>query len=94
MARWLARADDARRDGDLRTAVALLARVVRRGADRRAALAAFTLGRLEMDELRRPARARAAFSRALALGLPDRLAQQARRRLDEIGDEIGEVGDP
>lgn len=52
--------------------------------DPRAALAAFTLGRMEMDELHRPARAREAFRRALALGLPTRLAAQARRRLEQL----------
>jgi transmembrane sensor len=93
--RWLERADDARRSGDVRTAVSLLERVARRSADPRAALAAFTLGRLEMDELHRPARARAAFERALTLGLPDRLAQQARLRIDEIGaGDPGEAGEP
>jgi transmembrane sensor len=83
----LARADAARGRGDPRAAVAHLARASRFSDDPRAALAAFTMGRLEMDELRRPDRARNAFERALALGLPEHLALQARRRLAELNAE-------
>ena len=49
-----------------------------------AALAAFTLGRMEMDDLDRPARAREALRRAIRLGLPARLEEQARRRLEQL----------
>jgi hypothetical protein len=52
--------------------------------DPQAAHAAYTHGRIEMDELHRPARARAALRRALALGLPERMAQQAQRRLHQL----------
>ncbi len=79
----VAAASAAQRDGDLDRAASLLHRAMAHD-DPRAALAAYTLGRLEMDELRRPARARAAFRRALALGLPERLAQQAEARLHQL----------
>jgi hypothetical protein len=49
-----------------------------------AALEEFTLGRVEMDERHRPARARAALERAIALGLPRRLEEQARQRLESL----------
>jgi transmembrane sensor len=80
----LARADAARRRGQPAQAVSHLHRAAAVDTDPRAALAAFTIGRIELDELGRPGAARAAFERALALGLPDHLAAQARRRLEEI----------
>lgn len=79
------RAAEARRSGDARRAAGLLQRASAHGDDPRAALASFTLGRIEMDELGRRARARQALRRALALGLPQRLEQQARRRLQQLG---------
>lgn len=78
------RASDARHRGDFEQASALLERASRTD-DPRAALAAFTLGRLEMDELRRPWRARRALRRAMSLGLPERLRAQAQRRLVQLG---------
>lgn len=84
VAALMASADAARARGDARAAASLYRRVSQRRGDPRAAIAAYTLGRLEMDELRRPARARAAFTRALALGLPERLAAQARHRLTTL----------
>jgi len=51
--------------------------------DPRAGLAAFTLGRLELDRLGRPADAVTDLERALALGLPRGLVADARQRLDE-----------
>ncbi|MBX3273295.1 MAG: FecR domain-containing protein [Sandaracinaceae bacterium] len=79
----LDRASEAQRAGEYERAAALLGRAAATD-DPRAALAAYTLGRLEMDELRRPARARSALRRALALGLPERIAQQARQRLADL----------
>jgi len=79
----VARASAARREGRAREAAALLQRASAQD-DPRAALAAFTLGRIEMDELHRRGRARRALRRALALGLPGRMAQQAERRLHEL----------
>jgi transmembrane sensor len=83
----LRRADAARRRGDVDAAIRHLRRAAaaeRTTDDPRAAIAAFTLGRLEMDARQDRAAARAAFERALALGLPDHLEPQARRRLAEI----------
>lgn len=76
----LERAREAEAQGQVHRQAALLRRVSE-GDDPRAALAAFTLGRLEMDRLGHPEQARGALRRALALGLPRRLAEQARARL-------------
>ncbi|MCC6872808.1 MAG: FecR domain-containing protein [Sandaracinaceae bacterium] len=81
---WLARADDARRAGRPEAAVAPLRRAMEADGDPRAALAAYTLGRIEQSQLGHPELAEQALRRALALGLPDRLAEQAERRLAEI----------
>lgn len=81
----LAHAERAEREGDARTQAALLRRVSALEDDPRAAMAAFTLGRIEMDRLRRPREARAALERAIALGLPARLEEQARARLRTLG---------
>ena len=81
---WLARADDARRAGRPEAAVAALRRAMLEGGDPRAALAAYTLGRIEQSQLGHPELAEHAVRRALALGLPDHLAEQAERRLAEI----------
>ncbi|HBQ16195.1 MAG TPA: hypothetical protein DEF51_35360 [Myxococcales bacterium] len=81
----MAEADAARARGDARGAARLYRQISLRRDDPRAAIAAYTLGRLEMDQLNRPSRARAAFARAIALGLPERLASQARERLLALG---------
>ena len=51
--------------------------------DPQAPLAAFALGRLELDALDRPRQAAAALSRALALGMPQGLREDVRARLVE-----------
>jgi transmembrane sensor len=80
----LALADVARLSGHPADAVIPLTRVVTEHAgDPRASLAAFTLGRLELDSLRHPALAAAAFERAMALGLPQSLQEDALARLVE-----------
>jgi transmembrane sensor len=77
-------ADVARLSGHPADAEAPLERIVSRyGGDRQAPLAAFALGRLELDALDRPARAAAAFDRALALGAPESLREDVRGRLVE-----------
>ena len=75
----LARADTARRGGRHEAAARLLDTVVAQHADDpRAALAAYSLGRLRLErtgELRSAART---FARALELGLPEELVEGAR----------------
>jgi transmembrane sensor len=71
-------ADVARLSGHPREAVKPLTRVVHEHpADPRASLAAFMLGRVELDSLGAPAAGAAAFERALALGIPGGLAEDA-----------------
>jgi len=87
-------ADVARLSGHPADAVAPLTRVVNEHAgDSRAPLAAFTLGRIQLDSLGRPAAAADAFARAIALGLPQSLREDAYARLVEAraraGDKAG-----
>lgn len=84
MESWLQAADRAREEGRPQDAVRWLERAARQDHPD-AAVAAYTLGRIEMDELRHPSRARAAFTRALELGLAAPLAARARRRLESLG---------
>jgi len=77
----MAVADEARREGREREAASILERASQLRGDPAAGLAAFTLGRLELDRLNRPARAARAFSRALDLSLPPRLREDAAARL-------------
>jgi transmembrane sensor len=87
----LAIADRARIAGHPADAVAPLERILAEmPGDPQAPLAAFALGRLELDSLNRPRRAVAAFERALALGLPASLEEEARARLVEAYDRIGD----
>jgi transmembrane sensor len=77
-------ADVARLSGHPAEAVAPLDRIVSSFAsDPQAPLAAFALGRLELDSLARPARAAAALNKALALGAPQSLREDVRARLVE-----------
>ena len=77
-------ADVARLSGHPADAVGPLQRIIDGfPADPQAPLAAFALGRLELDDLGRPQAAAAAFSRALELGAPDSLRDNVRARLDE-----------
>ena len=90
----LALADVARLSGHPADAVTPLTRVMTEHADDpRAPLAAFTLGRLSLDALGRPAQAAAAFQRAIQLGLPQSLREDAYARMVEAraraGDEAG-----
>jgi tetratricopeptide (TPR) repeat protein len=57
--------------------------------DRRAAVAAFTLGLVEADHLGRPDRAIVAFRRSLELGPPAALDEDAWGRLAETYGRVG-----
>jgi transmembrane sensor len=77
-------ADVARLSGHAHEAVTVLARVPERfPEDRNASLAAFTRGRIELDDLGHPANAAEAFAQALTLGLPAALQEDALARLVE-----------
>ena len=81
----LALADVARLSAHPSDAITPLSRVLgEHPSDPRAPLAAFTLGRLQLDSLKRPAPAAEAFARAIALGLPQSLQEdRLRARLVE-----------
>ncbi|MBN2575656.1 MAG: FecR domain-containing protein [Deltaproteobacteria bacterium] len=86
----LALADVARLSGHPAEAVAPLTRILADFAgDAQAPLAAFALGRLELDSLGRPQAAAEAFARALALGIPRGLREDARARLVEAWARAG-----
>ena len=77
-------ADVARRSGHAAEAIPALDRAVEKfPGDPRAALAAFTRGRIEADELAQPQNAARSFSRAVELGLPASLTEDAFLRLVE-----------
>lgn len=88
----LALADVARLSGHPAEAVAPLERVLTTfERDPQAPLAAFALGRLELDSLGRPRRAVVALERALALGVPRSLDEDVRARLVEAQARAGDV---
>jgi transmembrane sensor len=77
-------ADVARLSGHPTEAVAPLQRIVDGfPADRQAPLAAFALGRLQLDDLNQPRAAAASFTRALELGAPQSLRDAVKTRLAE-----------
>jgi len=77
-------ADVARLSGHPRDAVAPLERILDVDPrDAQAPLAAFALGRLELDTLNTPARGAVALQRALDLGVPQSLREDVRARLVE-----------
>jgi transmembrane sensor len=87
----LALADVARLSGHPADALTPLSRVVAEHADDpRAALAAFTIGRVQLDSLQHPAPAADAFARAIALGLPQSLQEDAHARLVEARARAGD----
>ena len=87
----LALADVARLSGHGADAVLPLTRVVEEHPNEaRAPLAAFTLGRLQLDTLGHPDRAAEAFERAIALGLPQGLVEDAYARLVEAHARSGD----
>lgn len=78
-------ADVLRAQGKQEAAAAALKQLVlKHPSDARAALAAFTLGRMEQDSLRNDANAVWAFERALKLGLPTALKGDAQQRIEEL----------
>ena len=84
-------ADVARLSGHPAQAVAPLGRILRDfPRDAQAPLAAFALGRLELDALDQPAAAAAAFERALELGAPAGLREDLRARLVEANLRAGD----
>jgi transmembrane sensor len=89
-AELLLAADAARLSGYPAEAVPYLERLLRRHADDpRAGLAAFTLGRVLLDELGRPREASTAFARARAFGGP--LAEDALAREVEAAARAGDA---
>jgi transmembrane sensor len=80
-------ADVARLSGHPADAVSPLERVMREYPnDARAALAAYTLGRLQLEQLGRPAEAADAFATSLRLGLPSGLQESAlAKRVEAFG---------
>lgn len=86
-------ADVARLSGHASAAVARLERVVRaHPSDSRAPLAAFTLGRILLDELGRPREAAEAFATAQRLSPGGALTQDALAREVESWSRAGELG--
>jgi transmembrane sensor len=84
-------ADVARLSGHPADAVGPLRRIVDdHGSDPRAALAALTLGRIELKSLGRPVEASAALRRAFALGVPRGLAEDAYGLLVEAAARSGD----
>ena len=87
----LALADVARLSGHPAEAVGPLERILSDFAgDPQAPLAAFALGRLELDALGRPRAATVALERALALGVPASLRDDVRARLVEARERAGD----
>lgn len=89
----LALADVARLSGNASGAVAPLSRIVWEfPSDPNAPSAAFTLAELELETLRRPARAERAYARSIALGLPEPLRETAyARRVEALAQSGGSV---
>lgn len=93
MAELLALADVARRSGHPREAVAPLEKaLLTHPSDRRAPVAAFTLGRLELDVFGRPSRAARAFEQCIELGAPRALRADAYARLAIARQRTGNLG--
>ncbi len=88
----MVRADDARRDGRPRDAVTFLAPVAT-SIDRRASLAAFTLGKITSLDLHDDTAGAMWFERAHVLGLPAALDEEAIARAAECQARIGALGD-
>jgi transmembrane sensor len=86
-------ADVARLSGHPADAVVPLERILTEFvSDAQAPLAAFALGRLELDSLGRAQAAASAFRKALALGIPSGLREDARARLVEAYARSGDGG--
>jgi len=85
-------ADVARLSGHPGEAIAPLSKIVREKArDPRASLAAFTMGRLQLDSLGQPDRAAKAFETSVRLGLTEPLLEDAMARLVEARSRAGDT---
>lgn len=88
----LRRGDAARHGQRHEQAVRWLSRAASEYPDQpRAAMAAFTAGRIELESLDRPASAARSFARSLTIGLPMPLRETAQALRAE---SLGEAGDP
>ncbi|UQA58153.1 FecR domain-containing protein [Polyangium aurulentum] len=84
-------ADIARLSGHPGEAIAPLSKIVReRARDPRASLAAFTMGRLQLDSLGQPDRAARSFETSVSLGLGEPLLEDAMARLVEARARAGD----
>ncbi|MFT3772758.1 MAG: FecR family protein [Minicystis sp.] len=84
-------ADVARLSGHPTEAVAPLTRVMNeKSGDPRAPMAAFTLGRVQLDALGQAAAAAQTFARAVAMGLPQGLREDAYARVVEARARAGD----
>lgn len=84
----MVRADRLRRDGRSREAATVLREVVD-ARDGRSALAAFTLGKIHAEDLGELSSAARWFERAVALGLPPGLDEEAEARAVECHARAG-----
>lgn len=83
-------ADDLRRTGRAVEAVAPLEQIISKHVqDPRAALAAFTLGRIQMDVLDQPKEAERTFEKALSMQLDAALQEDATWRRARLLNELG-----
>ncbi len=88
----LAIADEARKSGRPEQSVEPLERLLRDfPTSPKASIAAFTLGRVLLDELGRPRQAAAAFETARTIGLPDTLGESSYSRLVEAHARAGDA---
>jgi transmembrane sensor len=87
----LDRADVLRREGRFDEAASLLSSITLGPPGPEAALAAFTLGRLELERRSHPAEAARAFERAIELGLREPLLEDARARTVEALSRAGDL---
>ena len=84
-------ADVARLSGHSSEAVAPLMRVINeKSGDPRASMACFTLGRVQLGALGQAAAAAQTFSRAIAMGLPQGLREDAYARVVEARSRAGD----
>lgn len=87
----LDRADVLRREGRFDEAASLLSSITLGPPGPEAALASFTLGRLELERRGHPVEAARAFERAIELGLREPLLEDARARTVEALSRAGDL---
>ena len=86
---WLQVADEQRRHGNLKGAIASLRAASAEGDSSRRAIAAFTLGKLLLDGAGRPSEAAQAFRSCLRMSPPAAMAEDASARLVEAQARAG-----